>query len=585
MDKRVRLAVLAAFAAATLLAACSPTLNIKEVSWNGEPEHSARKEPAQETSEPDEALAEAGYVNIGTLSVLNVEGRSYSRTSSERLRFEAAAHGGDRVRFSSRDRFSADERSVTRCVRTSVYGSGAYRRTECVEEEQEQVKVGMVESVASVWRYMPEVAQSRLYAKRFCTALKGGDVSVVKELARKGVDVNLRYCQVTTMGVYGPSTSPGHFPLAMAGERGDGAMFTALLELGASIKTAGNVSELARSGDPQVVSAMLEHGVAPESVLFGAIFSRRMEAVRAVMARKPRLDSKHLKAALATGNGEIVALVTAQVDPATIADKHSLLVAAAEGSAEMLRLVEKWGGRLDTDPPLARELIMAATKARRADSIDYLAKAGAKDGATEAMWLVVNSKDPQPGDAAVVEALVKAGGDPNSKDGGGYMPLHRLAKSKRPEHVGVARALLEHGADPNADSREGPPLKIAIDYHKAETRRKFGRTTEYLPTAALLVEHGADPNLEVDGHTLLQHAVLGGDYALPMVKLLLEHGADPALPGACRERTAHQPAGGPHTCNALDLTYNRTLRKPIWSREETAAYLRSLGVKPAAMGQ
>jgi ankyrin repeat protein len=66
--------------------------------------------------------------------------------------------------------------------------------------------------------------------------------------------------------------------------------------------------------------------------------------------------------------------------------------------------------------------------------------------------------DPR-GQAAVIEALVAAGADPNCKDKSGVAPLHRAVRTRCAAAVG---ALLEVGADPNLRNGAGSsPMKLA----------------------------------------------------------------------------------------------------------------------------
>jgi hypothetical protein len=66
--------------------------------------------------------------------------------------------------------------------------------------------------------------------------------------------------------------------------------------------------------------------------------------------------------------------------------------------------------------------------------------------------------DPR-GQAAVIQALVAAGADPNCKDTSGVAPLHRAVRTRC---AAAVRALLESGADPNLPNGTGSsPMKLA----------------------------------------------------------------------------------------------------------------------------
>jgi ankyrin repeat protein len=63
------------------------------------------------------------------------------------------------------------------------------------------------------------------------------------------------------------------------------------------------------------------------------------------------------------------------------------------------------------------------------------------------------------GQAAVVEALVAGGAEPNAKDKSGVAPLHRAVRTRC---AAAVRALLEAGADPNLRNASGSsPMKLA----------------------------------------------------------------------------------------------------------------------------
>lgn len=120
------------------------------------------------------------------------------------------------------------------------------------------------------------------------------------------------------------------------------------------------------------------------------------------------------------------------------------------------------------------------------------------------------------GDAVVVQNLLAAGADPNTRDFQGYRPLHRAARGG---HHAAATLLLAHGADPNAANNWGEtPLVTAAETGSAGVvrallaakadinGRSFRNVTPLLAAvqsgrpdvARLLVAAGANPYLVSD---------------------------------------------------------------------------------------
>ena len=142
------------------------------------------------------------------------------------------------------------------------------------------------------------------------------------------------------------------------------------------------------------------------------------------------------------------------------------------------------------------------------------------------------------GERAAVQALLKAGSDPNANSGDGTMALHHAVRRKR---LQAAELLLEAGADVNATTQLSvTPLMLASRNGDADMLQ-------------LLIAHGAD--LEARDHageTLLMAAARGGDAAT--ISLLLQHGADPEARDTAYQQTAliHAArAGQPEAVDAL----------------------------------
>ena len=72
-----------------------------------------------------------------------------------------------------------------------------------------------------------------------------------------------------------------------------------------------------------------------------------------------------------------------------------------------------------------------------------------------------------------IEALLKAGADPNAKDQMGWTPLHwaALKECLHDDSPDVITVLKEAGADPNAKDNEGrTPLDLANDYGHTDVK-------------------------------------------------------------------------------------------------------------------
>lgn len=123
-----------------------------------------------------------------------------------------------------------------------------------------------------------------------------------------------------------------------------------------------------------------------------------------------------------------------------------------------------------------------------------------------------------PDHATVLEALLRAGADPNIPLEGGALPLERACAAA---HRGFVKILLQGGADPNRVASDGSPVYFCTLTAPHEDR------TQLLET---MLSHGADPNaLAANGRTAAVICVLDGNPRT--LELLLRHGADPARKG------------------------------------------------------
>ena len=98
-----------------------------------------------------------------------------------------------------------------------------------------------------------------------------------------------------------------------------------------------------------------------------------------------------------------------------------------------------------------------------AESAEYLVRAGASLntpsnnhlGATPLQSAVAGNH------VSIVKMLMKSGGNPNVREGGGFTPLHTAASNGNPE---IIQLLILSGADLHAQTSDG---KIALDLAKA----------------------------------------------------------------------------------------------------------------------
>lgn len=144
------------------------------------------------------------------------------------------------------------------------------------------------------------------------------------------------------------------------------------------------------------------------------------------------------------------------------------------------------------------------------------------------------------GDAAVVSTLLKAGVDPNTRDGIGATALMHAAAFGSLETL---RVLLDGAADVNASSNGGGTALIWATADPAKVR--------------LLLDRGADARASTtDGTTALVAATRRGN--LDVMRLLIARGADPK---AMRRR-------GPSCCGSPTASMRKRVissRAQVWT--------------------
>ncbi|WP_207002691.1 ankyrin repeat domain-containing protein, partial [Trinickia mobilis] len=168
-----------------------------------------------------------------------------------------------------------------------------------------------------------------------------------------------------------------------------------------------------------------------------------------------------------------------------------------------------------------------------ARGVDILAARGAdvnapwrKDGVdlpkgTTALHTAARANRPE-----LVQALLKAGANPNAKDKDGFTPLHYAASRSEI----VARQLLEAGAHEQMRTNTGLTAREILERHQPGLAEELGRGNAVL--AKTLLEQGAEPNVVGTGpvakpspSTTPLHFAAMHDNA-EMAQILLAHGAN-----------------------------------------------------------
>jgi len=90
---------------------------------------------------------------------------------------------------------------------------------------------------------------------------------------------------------------------------------------------------------------------------------------------------------------------------------------------------------------------------------------------------------------AVIEHLISAGADPNTRDKSGVAPLHRAVRTRSTSAVA---ALLDNGADPTLGNRQdSTPLHLAVQNTGASNSGTAGAKEHQREIIALLLQRGA----------------------------------------------------------------------------------------------
>ncbi len=357
----------------------------------------------------------------------------------------------------------------------------------------------------AVWALASSAAVAAEPDLRLIDASKRDDVSAIKALVGKDVDVNAQ-------------TGDGSTALHWAVQNDDLALADLLLRKGAKADAATDLGVTAlwiaaSNSDAAMVARLLDAHADPNIA--------------------PQTDGAPLMIAARLGNAQAVAALLAHgADPNAKEASHgqtALMWAAAEGHADVVNLLLKAGADVKARTKAWTQRVMLccqyyegdgdgaalvqkggytpllfAAQAGDPDSVRLLIAAGAdiKDAAADGTNAVIIAEHAGHGDTAAV--LLAAGADPNAA-GGGYTALHLAAmKGDLP----LVKVLLEHGADINARQQKGSPTKQLPSGHALD-HRLIGATPFVLAACAgqldvmrLLVAKGADPSIPLnDGRT------------------------------------------------------------------------------------
>jgi ankyrin repeat protein len=416
-----------------------------------------------------------------------------------------------------------------------------------------------------------------------------GDVEAVKELIKRGADVNaaqgdgmtaLHWAgvvdnaeMVAVLVKAGAKLETGtrvgsHTPLQVAAREGSAAAVKALLDAGASVA--------ARSTNG--VTALHEAAMGGNVTVVGLLISAGAD----VNAAEPAYGQTPLMLAAAKGRTEAVKmLVERGANVGAVAKEVNLVErAAADGKARTARRQVLEQFRSQSPNPLTwqptptqvaaavkatheAENQVASTEAVEAANANYQGGNDESNPGFAAMVVVQGGLTPllfavREGHTATVDALLVGGADVNqARPGDGTTPVLLAAING---HWDLVLHLLEKGADIKQASVHGTtPLYAVINKQWAPRSRMpqptyhLQQKATYLEVMEALLKAGSDPNARLTQslwYTTYDRDNIGMDYtgATPLwraaygtdadaIALLVKYGADPSIPTT-------KPAGG-----------------------------------------
>ncbi|APR98290.1 ankyrin repeat domain-containing protein [Wolbachia endosymbiont of Folsomia candida] len=168
--------------------------------------------------------------------------------------------------------------------------------------------------------------------------------------------------------------------------------------------------------------------------------------------------------------------------------------------------------------------------------------------------------------AEAVDLLLKAGADPNIRDGNGKSAIECVIDSAYrdytniKDYVYIIELLVNAGADPNARGQNG---KSAIECVIDSAHEDWANIYYYPYIIESLIKAGADPNAQSFGKTVLELVIDATDYSnkdqcIKVAKLLIKKGADVNLRDELFGRTLLHHAAANGRENIVELLLQST---------------------------
>jgi ankyrin repeat protein len=334
-------------------------------------------------------------------------------------------------------------------------------------------------------------------------AAKSGDTAAVRELVRRGADVNAAEADGTTALHWASyRDDPDSVDLLLRG----GARVNAATDLGVTPLWAAS-----QNGSERVVTRLLAAGANPNAALTAG------ETPLMVAARG--------------GHAGVVARLLAKganVNAQGARRQTALMWAASQKHPEVVKLLlqahadvharsDRWSQMMAVPPhgylPYNKEIpaggetaLLFAARVGDAESAAVLVGAGANVNDADAWGVSATSLAAHSDFRDVVALLLEKGADPNAA-GPGFTALHSAIMHR---DEALARLLLDHGADANLPLRTWTPMRRSS--HDFNFAPELVGTTPYWLAARfnecgimrLLADHGADTRFVHHGEKVVE---------------------------------------------------------------------------------